>query len=362
MPSKRFHSGQPLGAVRDSRWLNYVNEGAELAHGGRFGQSDVMDADPRTTVLVRNDNGEDVPRFGVLGINSVLITPTQSEDQFQNHYGLVCDAPDEERDGPGRIAITLVPLGQDKLGPAVLSGVVPVKISLPDAEMYKGAKFVTGDTTRLEAENSGDIVVLWHEQGPGLRWALVHLGAGGGGGQIFRTRPTEEHAPDTVVDHQIIDTDESGTATVRPGDPIASRNETGAAIAAGDDCHTYQPDGSEAYFSFPWETGCASAHELSIAGNPVAGTFEWRYQIETTNDDLEFDFDSTAAEAQTVFEGHSAISVGQVEVVGGPLPHVALYVSFIDIAVTATPVLIGNLLSQDVDDPFDPQPKLRLRA
>lgn len=108
--------------------------------------------------------------------------------------------------------------------------------------------------------------------------------------------------------------------------------------------------------------GCDLFHELSIEGNPTSGTFTWRYQIDSTNDDLEFDYDSTAAEAETVFEGHTDISAGQVEVTGGPLPHVALYVEFTDVSVTAVPSLVANSLSQAVSDPFDPQPKLRIRG
>jgi hypothetical protein len=287
MPGKKFSSGQSLGAIRDSRWLNFVNEGAELAHGMPFGTSANSAAQPRTTVLIRNDASVLLKRFWIAGVNDMLFTP--GTDVFQNHFAFAARVPGEG-DGAGRIGIIQSPIAPGKMGPALFWGATPVKLLLPDNDDFTAAKIIDGEPSMLEADNAGDIVVIWHEEGPGEKWAVVNLGAGAGG------------------------------------------------------------------------TPCAPLHELSVEGHPTAGTCTWRYQIESVNGDIELEFDSTAAAAQAAFELHSALSTDLVEVTGGPLPHVALYVEFApEVDQTAVPILVDNSLTAEIDDPFDPQPKLRLR-
>ena len=127
-------------------------------------------------VLVRNDSGEDLSRYTVLGIDSPIIAPESNLDGFKNRVAVVGVTPSED-DHVGKFVVLLEPLKSGAVGMAYGAGICPVKIDVPDEDVeYPFADIVDGATANLEAKRSGAASVLWREGGTGVQWALVRLG------------------------------------------------------------------------------------------------------------------------------------------------------------------------------------------
>lgn len=182
MSASRVASGTPVGRLLKASRVNYIIEGAELAHRQATGAGAPTSRGPRAGLaLIRNDAGQDLDRFAILGITGPLIDPDLSQEaerEYQNNFGFIGEKPDTDRDGAGRIAILQAPCEKGKLALAVVSGLTPVYLELDDDEVYTTADLLDDDTTQLTA-GSGGIVVVTHQQGPGRKLAIVNLGAGG---------------------------------------------------------------------------------------------------------------------------------------------------------------------------------------
>jgi len=134
--------------------------------------------DPGTTVvLVRNDSGADRDRFDVLGISGPLIAPSDDLDAFKSRVTLTGVTPADPTH-VGRFAVLTEPVADGEIGRAVISGVVPVKVSVADADAADWADICADVTAYLTAGPTGSARVLWRAGGTGQQWALVFLGAG----------------------------------------------------------------------------------------------------------------------------------------------------------------------------------------
>lgn len=99
---------------------------------------------------------------------------------------------------------------------------------------------------------------------------------------------------------------------------------------------------------------------LSIFGRPTSGDVDLDVNADSTTETVTLNYNTTAAAAQTAFEGHSSIGSGFVIVKGGPWPHVSLEVLIDESIAVVYPLSIsGNTLAADVDDPCTPEPKMR---
>lgn len=135
-------------------------------------------------VTIRNDAEVAVDRFGVLGINGPLFHPDTALSAFTDLCTLKGVVPDDGLH-TGRFVILTEPLLPGAIGKAVVAGVTPVRIFVPDADHeYLYADVDDGNATRLLAATSGIAQILWREGGTGLQWAMVRLGGGGGGGVV----------------------------------------------------------------------------------------------------------------------------------------------------------------------------------
>ena len=84
---------------------------------------------------------------------------------------------------------------------------------------------------------------------------------------------------------------------------------------------------------------CPEVHEITTTGSPSSGTATLTYTINGTGDTITINWDDTAAEVQTAFETHSAVTSGDVVCSGGPLPSVAVYARFAQNLASATVAL-----------------------
>jgi hypothetical protein len=127
-------------------------------------------------VLVRNDSGDDLSRYTVLGIDSPIIDPEDSLDGFKNRVAVVGVTPTED-DHVGKFVVLLEPLKSGAIGMAYGAGICPVKVDVPDEDVeYPYADIVDGETANLEAKHYGAAAILWRAGSTGVQWALVRLG------------------------------------------------------------------------------------------------------------------------------------------------------------------------------------------
>jgi hypothetical protein len=129
-------------------------------------------------IKVRNDSDTDLyERFGVLGIDQPLILPDQSENHFQQQVQFSGVTP---RAGvhEGRFVIMVDPVAKGNIASGIVSGLAPVKLSVPDPDNIASyAEIADGSLAVLASQKSGSAFVCWVEDnGQSIQWAIVRVG------------------------------------------------------------------------------------------------------------------------------------------------------------------------------------------
>lgn len=109
-------------------------------------------------VLVHNDSGAAVDRFGVLGIASPIATPTLDLELFAYQFAVTGVEP--TTDHRGRFVVLLQPLEDGGVGYGVLDGLAPVLVKMND-EGHLFADVIDGDATMLGSAEYGSACLLW---------------------------------------------------------------------------------------------------------------------------------------------------------------------------------------------------------
>ena len=140
-------------------------------------------------VIIRNNSGATVNRFGVLGIDGVIIDPALNGSEFQSRVMLEGTTPGSEHEG--KFAIVTETIKQGKLGRALIDGVATVRVTGAAASHCDVS---SGDATRLTMSSTGTARVLYAEDGSDERWAIVRIGdpAASGGGTFSGARGRQD--------------------------------------------------------------------------------------------------------------------------------------------------------------------------
>ena len=183
MPRKdgRIEPGQPLkSAISASAW-NRAQDAADVVLGQRpgFSANGVQGPPlPYTTVLCRNDSGSNVPRWGVLAINGVAITPSgpsgPATATFQEQPVVVGTTPTASTQA---MCVAVEPIKASGVGRVAVHGVVQVKLDVIDStHTFARCK---ASTSELITDFGGPTHILWKESGTGAgKWALARIGSG----------------------------------------------------------------------------------------------------------------------------------------------------------------------------------------
>ena len=126
---------------------------------------------------VKNDSGNNVPRFGILGLETPIIEPSDNLDSFKQRPQMLGTTPTTTH--TGKFCILYEPLAIGAIGWAFVSGAAICQINVT-VEAHKNADVKNSDRTQLQSATTGLASILWKESGTGTKWALVRLGAGGG--------------------------------------------------------------------------------------------------------------------------------------------------------------------------------------
>jgi len=135
------------------------------------------DFDPNI-VIVKNATGAAAARYAVLALGSPLIAQTDNAVEFKRTLTFAGTTPAATTD---RVAVLLEPLASNKIGRAVVCGVVPVQVNVTDAA-HTFATPTASDNTKLTSAASGPIELLSKESGTGTKWAYAHLTSMSSGG------------------------------------------------------------------------------------------------------------------------------------------------------------------------------------
>ena len=137
-------------------------------------------------VPVRNDSGSDVERFGVLGIDAVIVTADDNLKAFQNQVTLTGTLPDPDVHSR-RFVVTHDPIAAGKMGTAYVVGVCPGKVDVV-AEDHVFADVAADQLQYLASRADGGADILWKQSGTGVKWAIIRLPQqrSSSSGQVFK--------------------------------------------------------------------------------------------------------------------------------------------------------------------------------
>ena len=128
---------------------------------------------PTTEILVRNDSGADLDRFGVLAIDVPLILPTLNANEFLSRV-LVSGVAVTSANASGFVC-AIEPIPDGKIGRVILRGSITGTLTVID-ESHKYAQVVSGSAV-LQSASFGPVQILWKEAGTGAgKHAILDLG------------------------------------------------------------------------------------------------------------------------------------------------------------------------------------------
>lgn len=187
--------------LRASTWNAFI-DAANHSHRHRDvapGKQASPNPTPNCTVIVKNDSGADVPRFGVLGIDGPIFEPTGNAWGFTREPMLSGIEPAAGH--RGAFLVAQEPIKDGMVGWAAIAGLTIARVDEVGSD-FDRADVLAGDSEQLAITPNGTAQVLWTtsvdaslgllateggdaiitEDGDHLRdhdnhrWALVRLG------------------------------------------------------------------------------------------------------------------------------------------------------------------------------------------
>jgi hypothetical protein len=176
-PFKHVQAGEPLRVSATA--YNAMLDAALAHHQSQLtvgaGPSQLLGSD-QAVVLVRNDTGVDVPRFGVVGLDAPLILPADNELEFAARVTFRGVLPSANT--RGRFAVLQEPLPMGKIGRAVIAGVTIARITISAGDTdFRWADVQSAATGSLRPDPDGAAQILWlKSQDEGEHWCAVRIG------------------------------------------------------------------------------------------------------------------------------------------------------------------------------------------
>lgn len=197
-PRQHVNPGDPIRLAASQ--INGLNR--LLSLGAGFGAQSAADPPtPYTWVMAKNSTASTVPRWGVLAITGMDISPATSENATSQFEQMPVVAGGTPSATTTAWCIAVEPIAANAVGRVAVGGVVQCKVEVTSAD----DKFVAckSSVSELKTGLTGEGIILWKDSGTGSgRWALVRLAAGGAQG-IKRgtfTAPWNKGSTATVTD------------------------------------------------------------------------------------------------------------------------------------------------------------------
>jgi len=135
--------------------------------------------EPAGIVLVRNKSDADQNRLAVMGVSTIIISPTDNLLAFQNRPAFDVVIPTASH--ASKFVILIEPIRKDRIGKAMIAGVTPVQLDV-QSETDENAGAAAGVTATLKTGSTGSAKILWKESGTGTKWGVAQFPVGGAGG------------------------------------------------------------------------------------------------------------------------------------------------------------------------------------
>ena len=170
--AKRFRPGQAIRQLPGGTWNSFVDTQEIVASWMRSGNQ-TPGAPGENFVRIKNDSGADLARFAILGIDTVLFTQADNNDEFKNHFTLVGSAPDIAVDFAS-IAILQEAVSDEEIGVAMVYGITPVVVDM-DETWHTFARMKDANTSELISCPWGPYKIVWSASTSGSPWCLVSI-------------------------------------------------------------------------------------------------------------------------------------------------------------------------------------------
>jgi len=181
---KKVRPGQPLEvpAGTFNTFIDTAQAHLDRTRGKGEGQlpGGVWSNSDSGRILVRNDSGALVDRFGILGVDDIVIAESDNSDQFKSSPALSVITP-AVPDHSENFVVLAEPLRHEAevadrpIGVAVIDGVTVAQVDVQDAD-HNFAVVVAGQTTKFASAADGAVKIVYKESGTGDKWAVVRLG------------------------------------------------------------------------------------------------------------------------------------------------------------------------------------------
>ncbi|HUU92198.1 MAG TPA: hypothetical protein VM238_13445 [Phycisphaerae bacterium] len=193
-PLKKVQPGQPV-RIPARTFNTFIDAAQDYLQRRQNVGGRPLGTRPRSgIILTKNASGADLEQFNILGVDSVIFTPTDNADEFRARAALSGITPADAH--IGRFVILLEPVADGKIGHAIVQGIVPVRLYVTHAN-HTHAEIEPGTAAYLSSQWAGTARIYWKEAGVSsdtedLKWGLVVLPVGGGIGAsyVWRARVT----------------------------------------------------------------------------------------------------------------------------------------------------------------------------
>ena len=162
-----------IGAGAFNAFVDAARSGRRLPHNIAPSRDVAGGPSRQTTILVRNESGEDVPRFGCLAIGEPIIPPEENATEFANRPSLIGVAPMELRHF-GSCVVATEPIATGKIGRCVLRGITPARVLMADVR-HTHADIAEGFRL-LKTGFVGSARILWRPDEAGEVVCFVEIG------------------------------------------------------------------------------------------------------------------------------------------------------------------------------------------
>ena len=189
-PLSKVHPGDDI-EITAATWNKFVGAAQDYENRQQNlgAAADTPELENNLVLIKNNTNPPAVcPRYGILGIDDVLIEYHDNKSEYLKRVTLKGSTPDGETHA-SNFVITVDPIKPGAIGRAWLSGVTPVRI-FRDNFGHGYADILAGSTTDLLSGETGSAQVLnWSSPGLGEQWAIVRFGTSTPAASVGAIRP-----------------------------------------------------------------------------------------------------------------------------------------------------------------------------
>jgi hypothetical protein len=161
-----------------SAWNAFADKANERPQGGGGGGGG------GSRLLVKNNSGTDVARFGILGVGGAQIAQTDNANEFYNKILLDGESP-VLATHCGKFVVCLEPVSDGQVGLCTMNGLIQVQVDMIDADDNWCDIYVAG-FAKLKSYGAGSAEIIHKPAGTGDKWCLVQLGKSHGPATRYR--------------------------------------------------------------------------------------------------------------------------------------------------------------------------------